>query len=93
MAEAKLKAAIKESENFQKQIEQLSTIKSFTQLISGLGQFAAGLKGIINLTKVWKNENLSTGEKILQTITNLTMSLPMLINGLNKANEGFKIFS
>ena len=93
MAEAKLKAAVKESENFQKQIEQLSTVRSFTQLISGLGQFTAGLKGIINLTKVWKNENLSTGEKVLQTTTNLTMSLPMLINGLNKVNEGFKSFS
>jgi len=47
---------------------------------------------LTNLTKVWKNENLSAGEKILQTFTNLSMTLPMLINGYSKVTSGIKDF-
>lgn len=84
LAKAKLEASEKSAKNFRNQIEQLATVRSFTQLISGIGQFAAGLRGVINLTKVWKNENLSTGEKVLQTFTNLSMTIPMLMNSYNK---------
>ena len=84
LAKAKLEASEKSAKNFRNQIEQLATVRSFTQLISGIGQFAAGLRGVINLTKVWKNENLSAGEKVLQTFTNLSMTIPMLMNSYNK---------
>ena len=65
-------------------VKQFADIKSFINLISGLGQIASGFNNIINLTKVWRNESISTGQKILQTFTNLTMTLPMLINGFSQ---------
>ena len=84
LTKAKLQASEDSAKNFRNQIEQLATVRSFTQLVSGIGQFAAGLRGVINLTKVWKNENLSAGEKVLQTFTNLSMTIPMLMNSYNK---------
>ena len=63
-------------------------IKSAVQFVSALGRVASGINSLINLTKIWKNENLSTGEKILQTITNLTMAIPMLATGLMAVFSG-----
>ena len=63
-------------------------IKSAIQFVSALGRVASGINSLINLTKIWKNENLSTGEKILQTITNLTMAIPMLATGLMSVFSG-----
>lgn len=62
--------------------KQFNSIKAFTNLVAGIGQIASGLNSLVNITKIWKNENLSAGEKILQTFTNLSFTLPMLINGL-----------
>jgi len=46
-----------------------------------------------NLGSIWKNADLSTGQKILQTITNLSFSLPMLINGFRKVSTSLNLLS
>lgn len=90
--------AIQQQNNLNNKTQQLKGIiegnnKSFQQLfnvtnivngVAALGQFAAGINSIINLTKVWQNENTSTGQKILQTFTNLGMTIPMIINSLSR---------
>jgi len=30
-------------------------------MVAGLGQIASGVRNVVNLTKIWKNENLSLG--------------------------------
>jgi len=47
------------------------------------------MQSLINITKIWGNENLSTGEKVLQIISNLTMSFGMLYSGIKQMREGW----
>ena len=93
-----INTAVQEQQNLNNKTSQLKNIiqnnnKGFQQLfnvtnivngVAALGQFAAGINSIINLTKVWQNENTSTGQKILQTFTNLGMTIPMIINSLSR---------
>ena len=93
LAQRKLELFEKKAAEVRRQLEQFSAVKTFTNMLSGIGQVTAGIKGLINLTKVWKNENLSTGEKILQTISSVTMSFPMIINGFSKIGSGLDLIS
>lgn len=75
----------KASGSFQKEINnaaRTSTIQNYAKMASAIGQVAMGVQQIHNLGSIWSNQDLSSGEKILQTITNLTMTLPMLVSGL-----------
>jgi len=70
---------------------QFSKVKTFVNMAAGLGQFASGLNNIVNLTKIWKNESLSAGEKLIQIFTNLGMTIPMMVNGFTQAKKGFDL--
>ena len=84
-----IEKAAQKSQNLQKEFDknnkplsQLYDVKKITEAVNGLMRFASGIMNIINLTKVWNNENLSLGQKITQTIQNLLFSLPMIVSGL-----------
>jgi hypothetical protein len=66
---------------------------------SGISRVAMGIQQVQNLGSIWKNSDLSGGQKLLQTITNLSFSLPMLVTGLKtlgvftvKNATAFKLF-
>jgi hypothetical protein len=78
-------AALKKSFGQNKEeISLQSAVQNITALTGGLASLGAGIQQVQNLGSIWKNSDLTTGEKLLQTITNLSMSIPMLINGLSK---------
>jgi len=93
LAQRKLELFEKKAAEVRRQLEQFSAVKTFTNMLSGIGQVAAGLRGLTNLTKIWGNENLSTEEKFLQTVSNITMSFPMIINGFSKIGSGLDLIS
>ena len=64
-----------------------------TKTVTGLSSLAFGIQSIQNLGSIWKNEDASTGEKILSTITALSVALPMLTTGLNTVYTGFNKIS
>ena len=64
--------------------------ESIIKGVSGLGQMASGIRSLINLYDVWTNKNISTGEKILQTFTSLSMGIGMTVNGFKNVIEGGK---
>ena len=74
---------------FQTALQQKSNIANVVNLIGTMGQLASAMQTIINLGSVWQNEDLSTGEKLLQTISSLGMTLPMLTMNLGQAKSGF----
>lgn len=83
--------------NFIKTINLRNNIQQFTTLLGKIGQITSGIRILSQVTEIWNNQDLSTGEKILQLTTSLTMGLPMLINGVvgtidifNKLNTTFK---
>lgn len=46
---------------------------------------------LIELPSIWSNEDLTTGEKLLQTITSIGFALPMIVSGFKQINDTFKI--
>jgi hypothetical protein len=54
-------------------------------MAGGIAQVGSAIQQIQNLGSIWANADLDGGQKLLQTITNLSMSAPMLINGYTKA--------
>ena len=63
--------------------------ESIIKGVAGIGQLASGIRSLSNITKIWQNQSLSTGEKILQTFTSLSMGLTMLVNGASKIGPMF----
>ena len=70
--------------NFLNGIDLRAKIQQNLQLVSSFGQLASAMTSIGNMGSIWSNESLSTGEKMLQTVTNLGFALPMLANSLGK---------
>lgn len=56
-------------------------IGGFTQLISVINTFK-------NIGNIWNNEDISTGEKILQTIMAVGTALPMVVYGIKEFTNG-----
>lgn len=85
-------AKYREAENARKEyvqgIKQLSQVKVFVQMAAGIGQVASGVRTLLNLQKTWKDDSISTGEKIIQTLTSGTMALAQLYTGFQKTAEG-----
>ena len=61
------------------------TIENYAKMAGGIASVGSAIQQMQNLGSIWKNSDLSSGQKLLQTITNLAISLPMLANGFTKA--------
>jgi len=61
--------------------ERTITVQNVVELAGGIARLGSAIQQIQNLGSIWKNEDLSIGQKLLQTITNLAISLPMLATG------------
>ena len=73
-----------ESDNLQKKFDEtklkmMSTGDVVVSLAQGLSSFAMVLTSIKGLGNIWSDEDLSTGEKILSTLTTLGTVIPMLV--------------
>lgn len=67
-----------EKSGSQKSTEQ--RIASITSVMSAMAQFTTVLMSLINLTEVWADENVDTGEKIKQTVMVILSLAPMIIS-------------
>lgn len=63
-------------------IETQKVISSITSVISSVGQLSFAWQSFQNLGSIWANEDLDYGEKVLQTIMNVSMALPMAVSAL-----------
>ena len=77
------------TQNFAESLEKIpSIISSQTASLVSFGQrlstIAMGINTIINLGKTWSNTDLSFGEKMLQTMTSLSMIIPLVTTALGK---------
>lgn len=75
---------------FISQINLRASVQQVMSLVSSIGQVAMGINTLHRLGSIVSNEDLSTGEKVLQITMNLSMGLPMLANGIIKTISGFK---
>lgn len=62
-------------------------LQSITQAIAGVTSLSFAWQSFQSLGSLWADSDVDGGEKLLQTIMNLTMSLPMLIDGFKSLKE------
>ena len=68
-------------------------IQNYVKLAGGIAQVGSAIQQVQNLGSIWTNDDLSTGQKILQIITNAGMTFPLLINGLKQVLTVTKLVS
>ena len=71
----------REAQNLNQSFNTQKLISGVVNLTGSIGQLASVYQSFLNLGSLWKDEDVSTGEKILQTILNLSTAIPMLISG------------
>ena len=70
-----------EETKFFEDVDMTSRIQNIVQMTAAVGQLASGIQTLINLGSIWSNEDLTVGEKILQTIMALGTAIPLIITG------------
>jgi len=63
--------------------EQEKRYQGYVNLTSSITQVAQATIQLQNLGSIWTNDDISSAEKFTQTITNLGMSIPMIMNGIS----------
>ena len=59
---------------------------SFVQITTSLGSLAMAISSITGLIDTWNNQDLSFGEKLLTTITTLSMIIPSVVTAFGRQN-------
>lgn len=67
---------------FQEGMGSQAHIQEILNTFNAVQQLTFAWQAFQNLGSLWANEDLSTGEKVLQTIMNLTMAMPQLISAM-----------
>ena len=65
-----------------KQLELKAAINSISRLAGSVTQLTSALNIFKNIGNIWSNENLTGGEKLLQTVMNLGSAIGLLISGI-----------
>lgn len=81
------KQNIDEGEDFKLAQKSKEELQSITQAIAGVTSLSFAWQSFQSLGSLWASSDIDGGEKLLQTIMNLTMSLPMLIDGFKSLKE------
>ena len=85
---AKSSAELQNSYNgFVSGINLRAVTEQSIKLVSSFGQLASAITSVSRIGSIWSNEDLTTGEKLLQTTTSLGFALPMLSNSLGLINK------
>lgn len=87
-AEAK-KVGEKVQENLNKEFKKINAqqiIQNITNSIAAIGQLASSIMMLKNLGSIWSDNDMSIGDKWLQTITIVASTLPLIYNSLEVLN-------
>lgn len=68
-------------------IQRQAQIQDVAMMIGSVGELAFAWQSFQNLGSLWANADLSTGEKVQQTIMNLLMTVPQLITAFADLRE------
>ena len=67
--------------------------KDLVALAGGIASVGTSIQQILNLGSIWKNTDLSVGQRFLKIITSLAVTLPILFSGLKKIITTTKLFT
>lgn len=80
--------AEKELKKEQERLEKMSTVDIFSNMTTGIVNLGSAIENVKNLGSIWSNDDLTTGEKLLQTMINLAITLPMVFSGIKLVKAG-----
>lgn len=80
-----------EYNNFINNIQTVQIVKQITEIVGAFGSLASAIQTIGNLTNIWDNDDLSTGEKFLQTFIAIGTAAPMVFSNISKITEGIEV--
>ena len=86
-----LKDSMQGFNTYLEQFRKVFNIQNIIQTVSAFGQLASAITSIKNLGNIWSNEDISTGDKLLQTVTNLGFALPMLVSSFKAVAAALKL--
>lgn len=86
------------NKGFTSGLERKSQIDSVVEATAAIGQLAFSWQSFQSLGSLWANSDIELGEKLSQTVMNLSVNLPMLVSSLADLNQvaqsgGFKDFA
>ena len=84
-----LKGDQNSANGFLNQVQQEDYSQRIAGIVTGLGSLAFAIQSVQNLGSIWSNDDLTIGDKILETITNLSMTIPMLVSGVSQMKDGW----
>lgn len=88
-AEKNVQEAENEANQYKDSMGQDYKTKQLVDFTAAAGQAVSSLRTLVNLWSIFNNDQLSTGEKILQIFSNLLIALPMLSNAIKTMHKDF----
>lgn len=67
----------------QEDFKKIDVTQTVVNMAGAFGQLASAVSMVPRLSDIWSNDNLSTGEKLLQTVTSLTSIFAMWRAGVS----------
>lgn len=77
-------------ESFDTETTSKEHIQTILNTVAAIGELSFAWQSFQSLGSIWANTDISTGEKIQQTIMNLSFAIPMAINGFMSLEKGLK---
>ena len=65
-------------------------LQDIVALAGGLSQIAFSIQSIQNLGAIWSDDDLSSVDKMLQTVLSISITLPMVLTGAQELVQGIK---
>jgi hypothetical protein len=66
-------------------------LKNFTDAVGAIGRIGSGISQLKNLGGIWNKEDVSIGDKILQTLTSIGFALPMVVSGVKNLGAALSL--
>ena len=92
-AEAALKAQQDANKTMGEGLITQTQLQNITAMVGGIGQLIFAWQTFQSLGSLWSNEDLTSGEKVLQTILLLSTTIPSVVSGFTDMKAGFQSLS
>lgn len=76
--------------SLEKTYDTREMVVSLTNAVGAIGQLSFAWQSFQSLGSLWADDDLTTGEKITETILNLTFTVPMVVSGIQDVVEAYK---
>ena len=84
-----LDRAEKSLTSFIKSLDMSKAVDSVVKLAGGATNVLTAFNNIKNIGSIWSDETLTGGEKLLQTLSNVSFTIPMIVSGISNLREGW----